>query len=103
MHAVWEPDAQTVYLSGARDNLALHEHSEETDPPADARRSLDHLGFIVASPAHVYAAAEAIRAHGITIVQEPREHRDGSHSFYLVDPDNNVIQVLYEPNISPLA
>jgi predicted enzyme related to lactoylglutathione lyase len=37
---------------------------------------------------------------GATIVKPPRRHRDGSYSFYMADPDGNVVQVLYEPNIS---
>ena len=47
----------------------------------------------------VYRAAEAVRQHGVRILQEPREHRDGSHSFYMADPDDNVVQILFEPNI----
>jgi hypothetical protein len=31
-----------------------------------------------------------------------RRHRDGSVSFYIRDPDGNVIQLLFQPDISPL-
>jgi hypothetical protein len=31
-----------------------------------------------------------------------KHHRDGSVSFYLRDPDGNIVQVLYESAISPL-
>lgn len=100
MTAVWEPDDATAYLSSGPDNLALHER-RETAPANDAALDrLDHLGFLVASPADVYSAAEAVRARGEKILQEPRQHRDGSHSFYMADPDGNVVQVLFEPNVA---
>jgi len=101
MRPLWEPDAKTAYLSSGRDNLALHAR-EETAPGSGGDRALDHLGFVVATPAEVYAAAAAARAAGVRILQEAREHRDGSHSFYVADPDDNVVQILFEPNISPL-
>jgi len=37
---------------------------------------------------------------GGTIAKPPKQHRDGSYSFYFSDPDGNVIQALYEPTIS---
>jgi predicted enzyme related to lactoylglutathione lyase len=39
---------------------------------------------------------------GGKIAKEPKQHRDGSYSFYFSDPDGNVIQALYEPTISKL-
>jgi len=41
------------------------------------------------------------RANGVEIVHELKHHRDGSVSFYIRDPDGNIIQALYEPTISP--
>ncbi len=100
MRVVWEPDADSAYLSSGTDNLALHKASGGRAPAAE--QALDHLGFLVATPAAVYAAAEVLRARGVPIVREARAHRDGSHSCYVADPDGNVVQILYEPNISPL-
>ena len=40
--------------------------------------------------------------YGATIAKPPKQHRDGSYSFYFTDPDGNVIQALYEPTISKL-
>ena len=37
---------------------------------------------------------------GVTLTAEPRDHRDGSRSFYCLDPDGLRIQVLYEPTLS---
>jgi catechol 2,3-dioxygenase-like lactoylglutathione lyase family enzyme len=41
-------------------------------------------------------------ANGLDLVKPLAHHRDGAVSFYLRDPDGNVIQVLYEPAISPI-
>ena len=92
MKVVWAPDADNVYLSSGRDNLALHQVA--TVAPNGA---LDHIGFVVDSAAHVFAAAERVRALGVPIVHDAKTHRDGSASFYCRDPDNNVVQVLWIP------
>lgn len=44
----------------------------------------------------VFARAEHL---GVPIVKPPKQHRDGSYSFYVADPDENIVQVLYEPTI----
>jgi catechol 2,3-dioxygenase-like lactoylglutathione lyase family enzyme len=36
----------------------------------------------------------------LDIVKPLRRHRDGSVSFYIRDPDGNVIQLLFEPTLS---
>jgi catechol 2,3-dioxygenase-like lactoylglutathione lyase family enzyme len=97
MRVVWEPDPDNVYLSSGWDNLALH-RSEKTAPGA-----LDHLGFIVDAREEVDRLAAAFRAKGVTIANEPRDHRDGSRSFYCLDPDGLRIQVLFEPTLSAQA
>jgi catechol 2,3-dioxygenase-like lactoylglutathione lyase family enzyme len=97
MHIVWQPDPDNVYLSSGCDNLALHR------APADASlkgQRLDHLGFIVENPADVDRAAEVLAARQIPVLKPPRTHRDGSRSLYCIDPDGNVIQILYEPTLS---
>jgi catechol 2,3-dioxygenase-like lactoylglutathione lyase family enzyme len=94
MAVVWEPDPDNVYLSSGPDNLALH-RSAATLPGA-----LDHMGFIVDSPAEVDRLAESFEARGLRISTPPSSHRDGSRSFYCLDPDGLRIQVLYEPSLS---
>ncbi len=101
MRVVWEPDADTAYLSSGTDNLALHR--AQAPRAADAAQALDHIGFIVATPDAVYAAAATLRGRGVRIVNEARAHRDGSHSCYIADPDGNTVQILFEPHISPLG
>ena len=102
MRVVWEPDAENVYLSSGCDNLALHqipraEQAEYTKPNA---QFLDHLGVIMETPEAVDRLFALAEQYGATIVHPLKRHRDGSYSFYVADPDRNVVQVLYEPNIS---
>lgn len=94
----WEPDPKNVYLtSGGQDNLALHEVLD-LDKTA-ARQGLDHIGFVLRSPADVDELYEQAQARGVTIVAKPKQHRDGAYSFYLKDPDGFVVQAIYHPPI----
>jgi catechol 2,3-dioxygenase-like lactoylglutathione lyase family enzyme len=97
MRLVWQPDQENAYLSSGTDNLALH----QGDPGDPAYQALDHLGFIAGTTVEVEAAFIWAQNNGITIAKPLAHHRDGAVSFYLRDPDGNVIQVLYEPAISP--
>ncbi|MDF0676375.1 MAG: VOC family protein [Nitrospira sp.] len=106
--SVWEPDPENVYFSSGIDNLALHQIPKDELPlyqPTKAQL-LDHIGVILDSPQAVdrmYGEmAPKIESLGGRIVKEPKQHRDGSYSFYFSDPDGIVIQALYEPAISKL-
>ena len=94
MEVTWAPDPENVYLTSGTDSLALHE-----DRSVGEGGALDHLGFLVASAADVYTAADALQARAVPIVNPPRMHRDGSVSCYCRDPDGNLIQILYHPGI----
>jgi catechol 2,3-dioxygenase-like lactoylglutathione lyase family enzyme len=94
MRVVWEPDPDNVYLSSGPDNLALHGGFQ------GEAGALDHLGFIVGAPEDVDRLASQFREAGLTLAAEPRNHRDGSRSFYCLDPDGLKIQVLFEPSLS---
>jgi len=100
MDVVWEPDPQNVYLSSGCDNIALHEVSQSFATGA-TEQQLDHLGFVVATLDQVKQLEETFRASGVKIVHPFKVHRDGSASFYCADPDGIVIQMLYEPHLSP--
>ncbi len=108
MKVVWEPDPDNVYFSSGSDNLALHQISQNE---LSAYRQpqgqlLDHVGVILDNPQAVDRMFAEILLKlaqlGGTIVKQPKQHRDGSYSFYFSDPDGNVIQALYEPTISKL-
>jgi catechol 2,3-dioxygenase-like lactoylglutathione lyase family enzyme len=108
MKAVWEPDADNVYFSSGVDNLALHQISKSEMESYDRTKTqlLDHMGVILDSPAAVDRIYQTILPKidslGGHIMKEPKQHRDGSYSFYFSDPDGNQIQALYEPTISAL-
>lgn len=101
MKAVWQPDDFSLYLSSGCDNLALHQITagESLDLKG---QTLDHFGFIAENEADVDAIFERVKTARVPIVKPIKRHRDQSYSFYMADPDGNVIQILYEPNISPL-
>jgi catechol 2,3-dioxygenase-like lactoylglutathione lyase family enzyme len=94
MAVVWEPDLDNVYLSSGSDNLALH-RAAPAGPGA-----LDHLGFIVDTREEVDLLARRMVEQGVELAAAPRDHRDGSRSFYCLDPDGLRIQVLFEPTLS---
>lgn len=99
MRIVWQPDPDNIYLSSGTDNLALHQLPPDEVLAYKPRQGqfLDHFGFFVDSPKSVDVMFQRVQKEGVTIVKPPKKHRDGSYSFYLADPDENVIQVLYEP------
>jgi catechol 2,3-dioxygenase-like lactoylglutathione lyase family enzyme len=101
MRAAWEPDPDNAYLSSGCDNLALHRDTATATDRASS--ALDHLGFIVATIEELERGYEWARQNVIEIAHPLRHHRDGSVSFYIRDPDGNLVQVLYEPSISPLG
>ena len=96
MRVEWRPDLDNVYLSSGMDNLALHRVSEAPHGP----QRLDHLGFILDDPEHVDRWCGYLRSHGVPVRAEPRTHRDGARSFYCLDPEENLVQMIYHP---PLA
>ncbi len=101
MYVVWQPDDYSLYLSSGCDNLALHQIT--TGETLDLKgQSLDHLGFIAENETDVDAIFETAKAAQVPIVKPVKRHRDQAYSFYMADPDGNVIQILYEPKISPL-
>lgn len=99
MRIVWQPDPENIYLSSGTDNLALHQLPLKELQAYQPRpeQFLDHFGFFMDSPQSVDIMFQRVQKDGVTIVKPPRTHRDGSYSFYIADPDENVIQVLYEP------
>ncbi len=103
MTVVWQPDPENVYLSSGTDNLALHQKPREMPTLSDQGQRLDHFGFIAENESAVDRIAQKMASAGVPIVKPVKRHRDGSYSFYMSDPDGNVIQILYEPNISHLS
>lgn len=98
MKLEWMPDAENAYLTSGQDNLALHKLPAGVEPGAN--QLVHHIGIVVKEPEDVDKWAERLRNNGISLVQEPKTHRDGARSFYFHDPDGLLIQLLYHPPIS---
>jgi len=90
-----------VYLSCGNDNLSLGRLAGGGRPAAPQR--MDHFGFIVDTREDVDAWHAYLRERGLTIVQEPFDHKDGARSFYFLDPAGNEVQPLYHPAVSGQA
>jgi catechol-2,3-dioxygenase len=99
MNVAWEPDPKHVYLTNGSDILALHQITEENASASNG--NLDHFGFMVEGIVEVDQMAQRAKENSLSILKGPKYHRDGSYSFYMLDPDGNVIQILYETHISP--
>ncbi|HEX5539656.1 MAG TPA: VOC family protein [Methylophilaceae bacterium] len=98
MQLEWQPDADNYYLTSGTDNLALHRAVAGKVPNGPQR--LDHLGFIIRTPNEVDAWHAHFVENGVRILQAPKTHRDGAHSFYCMDPAGNTLQMIYHPPIS---
>lgn len=94
MAVEWQPDPDNYYLSSGVDNLALHRL--DADKPVSGQR-LDHIGFIIEEMDEVDAWHAFLKAEGVRIKAEPRTHRDGARSFYCLDPDGTVVQMICHP------
>lgn len=97
MAVEWRPDPDNLYLSSGCDNLALHR--ADAGEPQGAQK-LDHIGFIIDGMAAVDNWHAYLKAEGVVMKTQPITHRDGARSFYCLDPDGTVVQMIYHP---PLA
>lgn len=97
MSIVWQPDADNLYLSSGHDNLALHRAADDFAP--SKHQHLDHIGFILNNSDEVDQWHEYLKYHCVDIKALPKNHRDGTRSFYCADPDGNIVQMIYIPNI----
>ena len=98
MDSECQPDDDNIYLTSGRDNLALHRAPKDFN--RDKHQSLDHLGFFIATENEVDEWYDFFVENNVTIKAKPRTHRDGARSFYCADPDGNVVQLIYHPNIT---
>lgn len=98
MKLVWQPDTDNYYLSSGTDNLALHRAPEDFNP--DKHQHLDHIGLFLEKPEDVDEWHDYLQANQVNIKAAPKDHRDGTRSFYCTDPDGNMVQMIYYP--SPL-
>ncbi|MHB2025658.1 MAG: VOC family protein [Elusimicrobiota bacterium] len=90
----WRPDGENVYLTRDADNLALHKAE------FSGTGALDHFGIMVKDAAHVDLWANHLKNLGFGLDKEPKTHRDGARSFYVRDPEGNLIQFIHHPPIA---
>lgn len=95
MKIEWHPDEDNVYLTSGNDNLALHRASANFQPVAP--QHLDHIGFILNEIDQVDIWHIFLQHQHVVIKAQPRTHRDGARSFYCLDPDGNMVQLIYHP------
>ena len=95
MTVEWRPDADNVYLTSGNDNLALHRKKNISDPGA-----LDHIGFFINDIDKVEVWYQFLVEQGVTMLTEPKVHRDGAKSFYCRDPAGTRVQIIYHPPIA---
>lgn len=95
MDIVWQPDPDNYYLSSGTDNLALHRAAP--DFVAGENQRLDHIGFFLTNKTDVDDWYEFLKANKVRIIKEPKDHRDGTRSCYVADPDGNIVQMIYYP------
>lgn len=91
----WRPDVDNLYLTSGNDNLALHRAPADFVPTKQQR--LDHIGFFLTERDEVDAWYEFLQKQGVKIKAAPKDHRDGTRSFYCADPDENTVQMIYMP------
>src|SRR4051812_24569149 len=96
MTIAWRPDADNLYLTSGNDNLALHRAPPDFIPAKHQR--LDHIGFFLNERNDVDEWHLFLQAHDVTIKALPKDHRDGTRSFYCADPEGNTVQMIYMPN-----
>jgi len=101
MRPVWRSEGEIAFLECGNDDLALiqipKEEVQAFRQRAQSSQSLHHFGFRVRSKDGVDQLAEEMKARGVVIDDGPRDHRDGSRSFYFRDPDGNYVQILWDP------
>lgn len=93
MSVEWRPDADNLYLTSGNDNLALHRASPGFAP--EKYQHLDHIGFFLQDRTDVDNWFTFLKQHNVAIKAPPKDHRDGTRSFYCADPDGNVVQMIY--------
>ena len=57
------------------------------------------LGYNVPTKEEVDQLYERLRTNGVSIVKEPTETSFGAYFFYFSDPENNILEIAYNPFI----
>ncbi len=85
---VWEGDEDWSNFELGGDDLSLVKKKNAVHPP--------HIGFYVASLEGLQTMHTRVKATGVKI-ETIDLHRDGTSSFYFRDPDNNLLEMIFDP------
>lgn len=85
---VWEGEDDWSNFELGGDDLSLVKKKGAVHPP--------HIGFYVGSRDDLVAMHLRIKATGVK-VETIDLHRDGTESFYFRDPDNNLLEMIFDP------
>lgn len=94
MKIIWQPDADNIYLTTGEDNFALHRAKQ---PISAQQQRLDHIGFFLKNKQDVDEWHRYLLENKVEVTHAPKDHRDGTRSFYCKDPDGNSVQLIYYP------
>ena len=87
-----------TFDTGARLELMRKPNLESsTVPESSDKPGIAHIAFELESKADVDHKAEQLSNMGITIQNGPRTTGDGYYEFVIKDPDNNSIEIVYNP------
>ena len=92
----WRPDKDNVYLCSGVDNLALH----KVENKIAKEQSLAHIGIIVDQIEVVDQWYDYLLENQVKMATKPKTHRDGARSFYCLDPEEVVVQIIFHPPLS---
>jgi catechol 2,3-dioxygenase-like lactoylglutathione lyase family enzyme len=85
---VWEGDEDWSNFELGGDDLSLVRKKGAVHPP--------HIGFYVASLEGLKTMHARVKATGVK-TETIDLHRDGTSSFYFRDPDNNLLEMIFDP------
>ncbi|MDU9392228.1 VOC family protein [Pseudomonas sp. zfem002] len=96
MEVLHRANEDLVYLTCGNDNLSLG----RAFAPSSGAQAVDHYGFVVDSVDELHAWHAYLKECGVTLLDTPFAHGDGTWSFHLLDPAGNKVQPIYHPAIS---
>ena len=96
MEVLHRANEDLVYLTCGNDNLSLG----RAFVPSSGEQAVDHYGFVVDSIDELHAWHAYLKECGVTLLDTPFAHGDGTWSFHLLDPAGNKVQSIYHPAIS---
>jgi len=85
----WTGQSDWAMVKSNGSTLALIQGEQRVHPP--------HIGFVVENKEDVDQMYQYLKTTDALEVQEPKDHRDKSRSFYFKDPDGNQFELLWLP------